>query len=253
MGYRKMIKYGNIIEIYQYEKNLSNYQREGIRKYPQRTRVSLLASNRADTIQSVFKKRQDNAQRTRVVFTRLVAANIDGIEKPLLFTFTYAENIISLRQGYKDFRSFVQSLRNKFGKKFSYIAVPEFQKRGAVHFHALFWGIPIEVFREQRLSRVVDKIWGHGFVFMKLTDGDVRLSGYLAKYMSKAYTDERLSGQKSYTASRNIKRPFQQEIPGLYNVWSDYDLEQSEPLQKSEYGTKWLGKCSKKIYKLIKI
>src|SRR5690606_27837965 len=111
------------------------------------------------------------------------------------------------------------ALRNKFGKAFSYIAVSEFQKRGAIHFHALFWGLPAEVFSQERQTRTIALIWKQGFVYMKETDGNDKLSSYLAKYMVKTFTDPRLKNKKAYLASRNIKRP--KIIAGVdYSFWA---------------------------------
>jgi len=249
-GYRKMICFGDILEIYEYEKTLSNFKGKSSSRRRSSFAGAMLASDRADSIQPDFKKRQDNARRARVVFQRLVASNLTDSEHPLLITLTYSENITSIEQGYADFRSFIQSMRYKFGKRFSYIAVPEFQKRGAVHFHSLFWGLPSRVFNEQRQTRLVDSIWGLGFVFMKRTDGNIRLSRYLSKYMSKSYLDSRLCRQKAYTASRNIKRPLCQQLPFLYDVLGDYGLSTVPPLQVREYRTQWLGACRKLTYQI---
>jgi len=213
----------------------------------------VLVADRPIEIPQRFEKRKDNAKRARMAFTRLVKANIDGTSKPLLITLTYAENLTDLRQGYKDFRSFIKSLRYKYGQEFSYIAVPEFQRRGAVHFHALFWSLPDSVFTQQRITRVVDRIWAKGFVYMKQTDGSPKLSTYLAKYMSKSYLDSRLTNQKCYVSSMNIKRPIIQEIMTSINyILEDWKISTVEPCEKNEYGTQWLGRCNKIIYKLIK-
>jgi len=69
-------------------------------------------------------------------FRRLVGANLPS--KPLLISFTYNVFMGDITTGYRDYKSFVQALRYRFGKDLKYIAVPEFQKSGRVHFHALF-------------------------------------------------------------------------------------------------------------------
>jgi len=93
-------------------------------------------------------------------------------------------------------------------------------------------------------------MWGHGFVFMKQTNGAIALSGYLAKYMSKSYLDTRLVSQKAYSTSRNIKRPLIQAIPYAYDVLSDYELSPQNVLQESKYRTQWLGECKRSIYQI---
>lgn len=250
MGYRRMVKYGDTLEVYEYEKDLTLSQ-QGIRKHARRNGLQMLASDRANKVSSVeTQKRQDNVKRARMVFIRLVGANVGNADRPILITLTYAENMQSIRQGYQDFRAFVQAMRYKYGKGFSYIAVPEFQRRGAVHFHSLFWGLPASVFKEQRITRVVDRIWEHGFVYMKQTDGNEKLIGYLAKYMAKSYIDPRLFGQKAYTASRNIKRPLNQSIGITWPILEDYGLSPADACKDSSYATKWLGACRKRTYKI---
>src|SRR5690606_15820961 len=100
------------------------------------------------------------------------ASNLGGSSLPILATLTYRDNFTDLSGAYKHFSAFIQSLRHKFGKTFKYICVPEFQKRGAVHFHALFWGLPENLLSLERKSRTLATIWGKGFVYLKQTDGN---------------------------------------------------------------------------------
>lgn len=247
--YRKMVRISDILEIYEYEKPLTDYQRgENRRKRIRHSMLSKLGVGGTAQEGQKVQKRKDNALRSRMAFIRLVQANFRISADPLLVTFTYAENMQDLRRGYKDFHAFIQHARYQFGKEFSYISVPEFQVRGAVHFHTLFWGLPDEVFTKQKALRILDKMWAKGFVYIKKTDGSNALSGYLAKYMSKTYQDERNQNLKSYTASKNILRPYSTTLPQFYDVLSDYGLSTAVPLQIKEYQTQWLGKCRKSIY-----
>ena len=138
MGYNKFIRYGNIIETFTYERPLpilGNTQRKNTRH----ARIPGATDDTSATQRSAeFEgKRKDNANRASMVFRQLVLANLSGTEYPLLLTATYRDNQEDLRLGYRDFGAFIQALRHRFGKEWRYIAVPEFQKRGAVHFHAL--------------------------------------------------------------------------------------------------------------------
>jgi len=249
VGYNKLVAYGETIELYEYEKNLNILGRKsGLNA--SRGRVSVLASGGADSLLAKKAiKRQDNARRATVAFRRLVSANLGGDDRPVLVTLTYAENITSLRQGYADFACFVQNARYSFGKGFRYIAVPEFQKRGAVHFHALFWGLPAQVAQFERQTRVVAELWGKGFVYMKQTDGDDRLSGYLSKYMSKAFVEPQLANHKAYVCSRNIVRPT--ILKGFSPAWPVTDdwIGELSPCKDKTFMTKWLGKGRYRLYK----
>jgi len=252
MGYNKVIKYAKTLETYTYEKQLP-FRPRTRRSISRKTSLSGMASHGSTTLrQDEFKeKRRDNARCASLVFRRLVSANLDGTHHPLLIAFTYAENETSLKTGYKDFGAFIQALRYKFGKQFRYIAVPEFQTRGAVHFHALFWGLPDTITQEERHSRLVAGIWGHGYVDVIQTDGDQRISSYLAKYMAKAFTDHRLMGQKAYTRSRNLIKP--EIVSGIGNYGLEALLEEigvDKPEIDKTYDTLRLGKGRHRIYKL---
>lgn len=244
MPYTKIIISGNNFEKYEYTKEPRRMGRSG-RKRKNNDDNKDVGTNRSDTLsEGQLGKRQDNARRTSMVFRRIVASNLAGNPPPLLITLTYKENLTDINIGYKDYQSFIKALRNKFGKTFSYIAVCEFQKRGAIHFHALFWNLPTEVFSQERETRTIALIWKHGYVFMKETDGNDKLSSYLAKYMVKAFTDPRLKNKKAYMASRNIKRP--QIIAGedysFLPVQDDY-VGDEKPVIDKEYNTYHMGKC----------
>jgi len=253
MGYNKVIVSGTLIETYEYERELH----QSGKKYRAKQGVlddrvmgdSGANKQQAESVRKKNKRRPDNAKRAAVVFRRLVAAQLDGVACPLLITLTYARNETSLKVGYSDFRRFIQLARRQFGLDFKYIAVPEFQRRGAVHFHALFWGLPEEVLGQERHTRLVAKLWGCGFVFLKQTDGDRKIAAYLAKYMSKAYLDDRLAGLKAFTSSQNLIRPVAVGRNGpLWPVFEDLKVIPSHQLKESSYDTQWLGRC---IYKQI--
>jgi hypothetical protein len=253
MGYNKFIKSGNTLEIYSYERSPQIHQGKR-RGHKARNGLLGMVDDRSDTLrrEEYEGKRKDNASRASMAFRRLILSNLGGSELPLLLTCTYAENQCDIRQGYKDFCSFIQALRYKFGKVFRYIAVPEFQKRGAVHFHALFWGLPQATSETERHTRLVAGLWGHGFVYLKETDGNDKLSSYLAKYMAKSFIDYRLKNQKAYTCSRNLNRP--QIVGGMNDFTLDAVIQElgvtGEAKVDKTYDTHWLGKAHYRVFTL---
>lgn len=170
MGYNKIIRYANTIETYTYGRHLPIRKNVG-RNRKSKVLRSDLADDGKDPLSSAEhkEKRQDNARRAALVFKRLVSSNLEGTEYPVLITTTYRDNQTDLRIGYRDFHSFIKALRHKFGALFRYIAVPEFQRRGAVHFHALFWGLPNDIHITERHTRLIALTWKHGFVYMTMT------------------------------------------------------------------------------------
>jgi len=250
MGYNKAIIYGNNLELYEYKKDII---RLGGSRTPSKNNSdnANMGAYREDMLsERVLGKRQDNARRASMDFRRIVASNLDGFARPLLFTLTYRENITNLEKAYRHYSSFIQSLRYKYGKDFRYVCVPEFQKRGAVHFHALIWGLPEEVFLLERRTRTFAGLWGHGFIYLKETDGDEKLSFYLSKYMAKAFVDSRLKNQKCYVASRNIKRPTVIKNFSLtWPIFDEYNIVENALVDRT-YNTKWLGQGRYRLFKI---
>ena len=277
MGYKKFIKSGNQLEYYEYQREPlargrpKGYKREikteGIREG--------VVDSGGSAFQQKLERRRDNAWHASLAFRRTVLSNLDTSENPLLLTFTVKENITALSECARFFNICLVRMRRAYGGEFRYIAVPEFQKRGAVHYHALFWGLPAGELLEEcktgfisgvnpvltellgekevfvrNVSPTITEMFEQGMVFMKKTDGNERLAGYLSKYMVKAIKDERLYGHKAYFASRNIKRPI--VVKGELAYWwsGDFDLKNIEPKKVKEYDTPWLGKVLYRLFTL---
>jgi hypothetical protein len=256
MGYNKFIRSGNNIEVYEYEKDIVVFQ--GARHHVADKKV---VDKDAELTEMELGKRIDNTRKASLEFRRLVSSNLDDKTFPLLLTVTYKENCTDLKQAYYDHKLFVQTLRYTYAKttkNFKYICVPEFQERGAVHFHILFWGLPAEILLPERLrgyyenvSPTLSKIWNNGFVFLKPTDGDDKLSSYLAKYMAKAFVDPRLKHQKAYASSRNVKRPYVvSNISSLWVLLDDYVGTDAVPVKENKYHTTYLGDARYRLFKI---
>jgi hypothetical protein len=247
---------GKYLEIKEYEKELTNIPYPKIkRRYGKRH-------------SELRRYRPDNIGRKISCFKGIVWSNLGGDKPPALITFTMFE-VYGIVSAYKSFSVCLQRLRKSLKDSFRYIAVPEFQKRGAVHFHLIIWGLPDEIIYDEaphwereedigdlgkvkRGNRYLQNLWQRGFVDCLPTDGDPKLAGYLSKYLSKAMSDERLFSQKSYVCSRNILRPVsftltekvgdQIEIEGV-------NIPTTSPIRDVEYQTRWLGKCHNRLIK----
>jgi hypothetical protein len=197
-----------------------------------------------------YQNKLRNARQAKKNFQRLVAANLVG-DSPLFITLTYKEEIFDIEVGYKDYMRFIQKLRYKFGKNFRCIGVPEFQGNGRVHFHIVIWSLPI-IAKQERKDRIIAQIWGHGFVDLKETDGNIKISGYVAKYMSKAFKDKNLKNKKSYVATRNVIRPIITKNTLLTYALHDKVGENDKPVIDRSYQTQWQGKCRELLFKITK-
>lgn len=253
MGYSKFISYGDNLEVYEYEKDVirTALRRSAVTRKRDNAKDDLGTAGEDTLSERKLGKRQDNARRASLGFRRIVAANLGGSVRPILATLTYRDNLCELSEAYRHLSAFIQHLRYRYGKSFRYVCVPEFQKRGAVHFHALFWGLPESVFSRERKDRAIATLWGQGFVYLKQTDGNEKLSFYLSKYMAKAFADPRLKNQKCYVTSRNIQRPTIQI--GASPAWAlldEYKIDEKSALVDREYSTRWLGKGRYRLFKI---
>jgi len=137
-------------------------------------------------------------------------------------TLTFKENVQDLEWANKEFEKFIKRLNYKVtGKKkrvLEYIAVVEFQKRGAVHYHLLLFNMPYVDVQE-----VIAPAWGHGGVKINKVDEVDDLGAYMAKYMGKTFDSDdddddpppgggggkrrRYKGKKRYFATRGLIKP----------------------------------------------
>jgi len=253
MGYTKVIQSGNIIEVYEYSGNLTQRKKRKRESYIRRARST--------------SRRGDNVNRLQKNFVRLVRSNLTGSECPAFFTLTVAE-VVRVELGYRFFTEFISRLRRVFGKHFKYIAVPEFQVRGAIHFHVLFWGFKKEVIENEvpsvktfgeggniklgevkRGSRFFQRLWQRGTVDCFLTDGSPKLASYVSKYMSKALFDDRLLAQKAYICSRNVMRSVSLKTSTVLNFASGiWGIDLKKPVVEKHFDTHWLGKGRYRLY-----
>jgi len=242
VGYTKVIKSGNLLEIYQYEKAPTLTYAHRRKRTP---------ADAGDKRYSSPKPRRiDNVLRAKRKFIRLVRANCDGTSKPALLTLTmYAITPLSTASAL--YTTYARLLKKTFGSTLRYIGVPEFQRRGAVHFHVLVWGIPDQVVLNERDTRYLQNLWGYGYVDCVPTDGSSKLAGYLAKYMSKSLLDERIIGKRGYYANASVLRPlfFKTAVIADHTqvMWGvDKSL-----VHESVFMTEWLGSGRYYRYNLI--
>lgn len=240
MSYTKVIRAGDLVEEYEYqfEPAFKDLKKKRDRK-PRFLRVS---------------RSEANIKASRRSFHRLVRSNLGFGRLPILLTLTYADNVKDIDVSNKELNKFGKRLRRAFGSEISWISVPEFQKRGAVHYHMLLFGVSHEYVKSERRTRYLADLWGQGFVDVITTDGSPKLATYLAKYMSKALADSRLIGKRGYSASHNIVRPVflntPCEIAFARDDW-EFGGVDNPPTKRRIYDTKWLGRCDYKRY-LIK-
>lgn len=203
---QKLILSGNVFELYSYEMPIL------IDPIPQNKKHYVTSGNEPRK----ERREESSLYRAKQQLRRLVNANAgfhfrtDGTPfLPIFITFTFRDNVTELKQANAIYTKFIQRFNyDLFREKRSilkYIVSVEFQKRGAVHYHAIFFNIPYR----RGLKDSVSDIWGEGFVRVESIRKNINdVGNYLTKYMTKEQFDSRLVGKKCYFSSRNLYRPY---------------------------------------------
>ena len=216
----RIIVSGNVVEI-------TTYERGYFKNYHDAKKVGRSSKN--TTNEEKTFNREKVLQRARARVRRLVCAN-PQLNK--FFTLTFAENVTDLKYANIQFSCFIRRLNrylDKIGKdRMQYIAVVEFQERGAIHYH-LLCNLPyISVYKLQ-------EIWKNGFVWIKNISNVDNLGAYVTKYMSKDNADERLVGNRCYFTSQGLQEPTTIEENGIENIISHLLLAGEIELRKEPY------------------
>lgn len=189
---KRLVLCGNYYELYTYEQPFRF-------NWPPERNVSYRSTGGTRS----RSERLDHLRMVRQRLRRLVATNV-GSEVPKFVTFTFAENVRSLREANRLWRLFAKRFAYEFGRR-RYLTVVEFQRRGAVHYHTLIFDMPYTRGLKARLAGA----WGHGFVHVKGIAHVRNVPAYMTKYLQKDLVDSRLDGNKAYFGSRNLLRPIE--------------------------------------------
>jgi hypothetical protein len=126
---------------------------------------------------------------------------------PQFFTPTFVHNIKNINDANNEFSLFIKRVNYEIFKTkkstLKYSTVIEFQKRGAIHYHSIFYNLPYIEHHIQTMT----KIWSWGNVHMASVYDVGDIGNYLTKYMVKGFDDDRLFGKKRYFNSRGLNKP----------------------------------------------
>ena len=190
--------------------------------------------------------RFDSLARTRRNVIELTAQNADKFKS--FITLTFKENVSDVKEANKAFNIYITQVRrycNEHGREFYYIAVPEFQKRGAVHYHMLCseaCGSELIPYHEEpkriwstkkkcwRIFHYFDlKYWKKGFSQAidlddkKQFDDQFNLALYMCEYLYKDL-DDRLFNHTKLLKSNNLENPTYRYLLSdkIYNAAIEY-------------------------------
>ncbi|NLA96514.1 MAG: Rep protein, partial [Clostridiaceae bacterium] len=180
----KIIKSGNVIEVYKYENRVQYGFEKTENKYG---RICVASAENKEI------NREKVVNRARTSIRRLVNANVTPRSK--FVTLTFKEDIKDLRQANYEFEKFIKRLKYKFNLNIKYLTVIEFQDKnrgGVIHYHTIFFNLPYIPNME------LSKIWKNGFIRINRIDNVDNVGAYVCKYMSKDNADVRLQEKKCF-------------------------------------------------------
>lgn len=176
------------------------------------------------------------ARARKVVRRRCLVAGLDH-----LLTLTYRENMGDRSRGIADLYAFVKRVQEKI-PGWKWIAVMEYQERGAVHWHLAVQGWQnVELLRSEWRSVV-----GEGNIDVKSPKrrsgkyqySKLQLAYYLTKYMTKE-SEKRELNQKRYHSAEGI------EDPVVYRIWVEHPARIMDYLREvmGKVGSVWFSGC----------
>ena len=216
----RIIISGNVVE-------MTTYERGYFKNYHEVKKIGRSSKDTTDEDKAL--NREKVLQRARSRVRRLACAN-PQLNK--FFTLTFADNVTDLKYANNQFCCFIKRLNRYLTKmhkdKVQYIAVVEFQERGAVHYH-LLCNLPYIY------ANKLQEIWQNGFVKINKIDDVDNVGAYVTKYMSKDNEDERLVGNRCYFTSQGLQEPTTIEENGVENTIAHLLLAGDIELQKEPY------------------
>ena len=209
----KLITCGDYVQVYSFQEDKTKKIKD-IEKNDKPNKIKLIDTD------NLFKKNNSisksnlkeiefkNINRSKLECQRIAKAN--SKDWKTFITLTFAENVTDINIANKRLKYFIDKIRRIF-KDFKYICIPEFQKRGAVHYHLL---TNISIHDERFMYCQEDnkkfkhiKYWNEGFTKVDNLYKDIKkIIGYISKYMTKDI-DNRLYNHHRYLCSRNLEKP----------------------------------------------
>jgi len=235
---QKLVSYGKFIEIYTYEKpQKKDYKK--ILTLDQIKKALGMPTASSDSVQlDCFRelaktncRARFSLQRTRTKIRRLINANPD-FDKFL--TLTFAENLQDIKIANRQFSLFIERLNYVYPNT-KHLAVIEFQKRGAVHYHML------SNLGYVNASKISD-IWKNGFVKINKIKNVDNVGAYVCKYLQKEVFEGKMKNKKKYFTSRNLDKPVEIfDSNEIKKIADFYGLSSVQPVYKSEFDSIYTG------------
>lgn len=199
----KMVRCGSYIQCYYYD----NIKSKKILYKEKKIIINELELTKPKNINLKKEIEYKNIIRSKILLQRIVKANIKDFKT--FITLTFKDNVSNIPFANKKLNIFLTQIR-RVKKDFKYVCVPEFQKRGVIHYH-LLTNLDIDIdnhiiLKQKNKNNMYDvKYWSYGFSSVFKLD-NINVVGYLSKYLSKDY-DNRFYGFRKFMYSQNLQKP----------------------------------------------
>jgi len=247
----KIIKSGDIIEIYEYS--------VGYLKGYTLTDNELINRTYSESNPDDTDSRERSLKRAKANLRRLINANVGQYGKEFtakFLTLTFKDNVTDLDKANYEFEKFIKRLNyHCFGTKkanLKYTCVVEFQKRGAIHYHIIIYNIPYIKAND------IANVWCNGFIKINKIDDVDNVGAYVGEYLGQAekgqgknIEDDRLRGQKTYFSSRGLFRPLEVTDKKIVEQVATVLLNK-KPTYSANFENEYLGNIIYKQYNLKK-
>ncbi|MGI6378937.1 MAG: rolling circle replication-associated protein [Patescibacteria group bacterium] len=225
---KKVVKSGPLLEIYQFGRDINLGQK--IRHIKNDEEKDAQEAKSKSSQEEIIKS---SARRAKRLIKRIIMSNCFLWFKengqpylPITLTLTFANNITDLKQANYEFTKFIRRLNYETnaieGKdlkqsNLKYLAVFELQKRGAIHYHMIFFNLLYIKDVYQKMY----KIWGRGRImvggknknFKKVRDQEQlnKIIFYFIKYIQKSVFENYYPGKrtKKYITSKGLLKPLE--------------------------------------------
>lgn len=191
---QKVVIAGNTVEVSKY----ANPVLEGYKEH-KRDKTKVKGGEQNENNKKANRDR--SAKRALKNLSQTIDSNyIKGQSKFL--TLTFEENIDDHEKANREFRNFVKRFNGYLQYSLKYTTVIEYQERGAIHFHVIFYNLKKMV----RIEKY-NELWGKGAIHVKRINQIKNIGSYMTKNILKNADDPRFQGKKSYFSSQGLKKP----------------------------------------------
>lgn len=248
MGYTRIVQFGDVTQVYKYEREYHYKER------PPQTRIQKKRAQERRKL-SLRSRSKRSIYRSRMAFFRLCHHNNVYSSTITFLTLTFAYDV-QIEKAQRALSEFFRRLSKKIdtnGVSIRYISVPEFTKKGRIHYHILVYDLPPEIPQSERITRNIQRQWRHGYADARIARyTSPKIAGYMAKYMAKTFDDQRIKLWRGYTCSRNIEVPTSTGSNSL-SGYMDMIVDNSFlPTEEKMYDTQYFGRCKFSQYKKVR-